>query len=125
MTPLMAQAAGVFGGQVEVPAESLRGSCWLARAALEDAVRAALDSRGHDLGGSTNMTSTLGCLESALAGTVPGLATEARLTWHGLSASCHHHSYELAPTVGEVQHLLQRAVAVCADLSAYVSAHSR
>jgi hypothetical protein len=30
----------------------------------------------------------------------------ASVAWAGLSSACHHHAYELAPTAGEVAHLL-------------------
>lgn len=32
-------------------------------------------------------------------------ATRAEYAWHALSRACHHHAYELAPTVSELQHL--------------------
>jgi hypothetical protein len=32
-------------------------------------------------------------------------ADAASVAWNGLSNACHHHAYELAPTVGEVRHL--------------------
>ena len=32
----------------------------------------------------------------------PRLASRIRYTWHGLSAACHHHAYELPPVVSEL-----------------------
>lgn len=31
------------------------------------------------------------------------LAGRIRYTWHGLSAACHHHAYELPPTASELE----------------------
>ena len=31
------------------------------------------------------------------------LASRIRYTWHGLSAACHHHAYELPPTAPELE----------------------
>ena len=36
----------------------------------------------------------------------PVIAGKARIAWDGLSRACHHHSYELQPTVGEVRGLV-------------------
>ena len=32
----------------------------------------------------------------------PQLASRIRYTWHGLSAACHHHAYELPPIASEL-----------------------
>jgi hypothetical protein len=49
----------------------------------------------------------------------PDLAAETAYTWSALSAACHHHAYELAPTAAEleahmaaVDRLLDRIAAV-------------
>jgi hypothetical protein len=36
----------------------------------------------------------------------PVIAAKARIAWGGLSRACHHHSYELQPTVREVRALV-------------------
>jgi hypothetical protein len=35
-----------------------------------------------------------------------GVAGKIEYAWNALSRACHHHAYELAPTVSELQHLL-------------------
>jgi hypothetical protein len=35
-----------------------------------------------------------------------GIATTTEYAWNALSRACHHHAYELAPTVSELKHLL-------------------
>lgn len=107
MSDLLAQATTVLAGGRSVTVESRRGACWLARAALEDAVRDLLLAAGHDPGNSS-MRAQLACLESAYPLDAPGSPTlAARHAWIGLSAAAHHHAFQLAPTVAEVEHLLR------------------
>lgn len=106
MTALLAQADGLLRGAITIPSESLRGACWLGRAALEEAVRQQLQDAGHPVG-TASMRSMLACLESATGPSTPQLARDANYAWIGLSQASHHHAYELAPTVTEVQHLLR------------------
>ena len=84
--------------------ESRRGACWLARNALEEAVRRHLELRGYAVGSAT-MRSLLACLES-LGLTGPDVAASAKFAWIGLSRASHHPAYELAPTVSEVRHVI-------------------
>lgn len=86
-----------------VPAR--RGACWLARAALEDAVRELLHVRRFHPG-DASMRVQLACLESAYDEMPTSPAITARHAWAGLSEASHHHAYELAPTVSEVGHLI-------------------
>ncbi|WP_406032210.1 hypothetical protein OG801_27335 [Nocardioides sp. NBC_00163] len=109
---LLGQAAAVFDGKVVIGSEAIRGACWLARGALEDGVHNLLSAYGHDVGSAT-MRTKLGCLESALADHDPDLARTARYAWLGLSELCHHHAYELTPTVGQARHLLEMVTRVC------------
>ena len=111
MTGLLAQADGLLGGRVRVPSESLRGACWLARTALEDAVADHLLLRGYAVG-QASMAAKLACLGSATLSTDPEVCTAARFAWLGLSHASHHHAYELAPTVSEVKHLLSLVTTV-------------
>lgn len=104
MTSLLVQANDLIRGAISIPSESLRGACWLGRAALEATVRQQLEDAGHPVG-TASMRSTLACFESATRST-PQLARDAKYAWIGLSQAAHHHAYELAPTVAEVRHLL-------------------
>lgn len=117
---LLAQASAVFEGKIEVGSEALRGACWLARAALEDGVRQALSDRGHDVG-DASMKAQLACLESAMMSDDSDLVSKARSAWQGLSDLCHHHAYELTPTIAEVEGLLASVAEICLE-SAHKSA---
>ena len=105
MTSLLVQADDLLRGAIAVPSESLRGACWLGRAALEEAIRRQLENSGHPVG-TASMRSMLACLESATGPSTAQLARDAKYAWIGLSQASHHHAYELAPTVAEVRHLL-------------------
>ena len=105
MTSLLVQADDLLRGAITIPSESLRGACWLGRAALEETVRQQLEDAGHPVG-TASMRSMLACLESATGLSTPQLARDAKYAWIGLSQAAHHHAYELAPTVAEVRHLL-------------------
>lgn len=116
MSSLLAQADRLLTGQLDVRAHSLRSACWLARTALEDAVRELLVAKGHDPG-EASMRSLLSCLEVAYRREHPELATHAQYAWDGLSRAAHHHAFELSPTPADVRHLT--------DLVSGVSAASR
>jgi hypothetical protein len=101
---LLGQADLLLAGRLDVRAHSLRSACWLARTALEDAVRELLVAKGLDPG-EGSMRSLLGCLEVAYRVDRPGLAMRAQYAWDGLSRAAHHHAFELSPTLAEVRHL--------------------
>ena len=44
------------------------------------------------------------------------LASRVRYTWHGLSAACHHHLYELPPTASELEGWLADVEALIAEV---------
>ena len=76
-----------------------RAVAYLSRQALE----AYLDKLWLDKAPGTERTSTraqLICLPCFLRNEV--LARKATYTWNALSHACHHHSYELAPTLSEL-----------------------
>lgn len=52
------------------------------------------------------MRSKLTVLQVAF-GPDDALPARAGYAWSGLSQACHHHAFELAPTVSEVRHLIQ------------------
>jgi hypothetical protein len=76
-----------------------RGAAVLARQALEQALTSLWQQRGLDLGRASAHAQLL-CLEEYLGD--PTVAADARFAWWALSRACHHHPYELAPTVAEI-----------------------
>ncbi len=76
----------------------------LARQALEDTVDSVCCAAGADMR-RASMRSRLISLRFL---TDDRFADLAGMTWAGLSRICHHHAFELTPTAGEVQHLLDR-----------------
>jgi hypothetical protein len=79
-----------------------RGCAFLVRMELEEWVRSHSVALDEDLA-NASMRSQLMCLGQ----TVPKEhAVRATYAWHRLSEACHHHAYELAPTVGELRLLL-------------------
>jgi len=99
---LIAQASELLSAQGSVHRPSLiRSASWLARSALEDLVTSILRARGYEPG-KASMRSRLTCLEAA----DQELAETAEFVWSALSRACHHHAFELAPTPGEIRHLV-------------------
>lgn len=96
-------ARDVLDGAVPMPrGRSTRAAAVLARQALEDAARGLCRSAGFDLDKAT-MRSRLVALRVLADDTA---ADAAGIAWAGLSRACHQHAYELAPTTGEVRHLI-------------------
>ncbi|GGC53593.1 hypothetical protein IEU95_09920 [Hoyosella rhizosphaerae] len=81
--------------------QSVRGAAFLARQALEELVTDQCQNFNSELG-RASMRSKLIVLRQLGDS---DHAEAASLAWHGLSNACHHHAYELAPTVDEVRHL--------------------
>jgi hypothetical protein len=81
-----------------------RVSALLGRQALEAGVRRLWARQGLDLRGCP-MRAQLICLRTYLGDAA--LAARAAHAWSALSRGCHHHAYELAPTVTELQGWLQ------------------
>ncbi len=77
-----------------------RASALLACQALEATVLRLWELRALDLQGSS-MRAQLICLRTYLGS--PDLAARTGHTWSALSGACHHHAYELSPTLGELQ----------------------
>jgi hypothetical protein len=77
-----------------------RASALLAGQALEASVRRLWELRALDLQGCS-MRAQLICMRTYLGN--PELAARTSLTWSALSGACHHHAYELSPTLGELQ----------------------
>ncbi|WP_037138652.1 hypothetical protein [Rhodococcoides fascians] len=89
--------AGNTGGS----GNSARLAAFLARQALEDLV----DERCNALGVHAPDASMRSKLVILRALDAVERADAAALAWNRLSSVCHHHAYELAPTVAEVHHL--------------------
>ena len=79
-----------------------RAAALLARQALEQAVIATNAGIHGAMRHVRGFHTQLLCLPAATDDTV---ATETSLAWATLSRTCHHHPYEMAPTVAEMQHL--------------------
>lgn len=91
---LLARGAETLAGS-----NSARAACLLARQALEQVVDDLLEAR--DFGcPEASMRSRLIALGQAWA-EQPDVGYRAATAWWRLSASCHHHAYELDPTPAE------------------------
>jgi hypothetical protein len=77
-----------------------RAAAFLARQALEDAVRSIWHGSAYHMRGC-NMAAQLVSLPFYLDD--PDLARRVRDCWCSLSNACHAHPYELAPTVAELE----------------------
>jgi hypothetical protein len=77
-----------------------RSAAVLARQALEQSLTSLWQQRGLELAGASARAQLL-CLEEYLGD--PSVAADARFAWWALSRACHHHPYELAPTVAEIE----------------------
>jgi hypothetical protein len=83
-----------------------RVSALLALQALDGALRGLWERRALGLQGCSMQTQLI-CLRSYLDDT--GLAARAGHSASALRRACHHHPYELAPTLGELQDWLSVA----------------
>lgn len=102
-TSLLAQArdAQASGG----PSAS-RIACWIARAALEEAVDDLIRAKDLDPGEKAGMRSRLSCVQSLYA-EQPEIVEAAEYAWSGLSQASHQHAFQLDAVPSEVAHLLQ------------------
>jgi hypothetical protein len=75
-----------------------RAAALVARQALEQAVDEYWRARGFDFRGCGERQKLI-CLREYLD---PHLAGEVYEAWAQLTRACHHHAYELAPTVEEL-----------------------
>ncbi len=83
---------------------SLRRACWLARAALEEAIDERLRACGI-IAQNASERAKLSCLEGIYADQRE-LSATIDYAWGRLSEACHQHAYELSPTYAEVEHLI-------------------
>jgi hypothetical protein len=97
---LLGLADAILDGSITVPgASAARGAAVIARQVLEEAV----ERRCQELAGT--MARPTGRSQLILLRELddPEIAAKAQVAWDGLSRACHHHSYELQPSVGEVR----------------------
>ena len=85
---------------------SSRAACWVTRRGLEAMVSLLLQLRGVDVGRAT-MNVQLICLRVAYEDD-PALFSGLASAWDQLSRACHHHAYELTPTITEARELIGR-----------------
>jgi hypothetical protein len=110
-TRLLSCATRTLSGSGSLPAaRAPRAAALLARCAVESYINDELDRqlgrRGLDhtkAGGSTRVKLiSLTVLKGRDA------TADLDWCWNTLSTACHHHAYELSPTHGEVEHLIER-----------------
>lgn len=90
-----------------------RAAAILGRQALEGWVRERwADSPEHAAMSACSMRSQLIGLTSVRERWV---AARASFVWAALSAACHYHPYELAPTAGELNHWLDEVDSLISD----------
>jgi hypothetical protein len=85
---------------------SARAACWVARRGLETMVPLLLRLRCVDVG-RASMNVQLICLRVSYVDN-PALFSGLASAWDQLSRACHHHAYELTPTITEVRELIGR-----------------
>lgn len=92
-----------------------RLAAFLARQALEELVEVRCVEVASDVG-RASMASRLIVLRVL---DEPDIADAANVAWNGLSNACHHHAYELTPTVGEVRHMCRLVTSLLPDNPAH------
>ncbi len=88
-----------------------RAAALLARQALEQALDDFWRRKGVSLDGCPTRPQLI-CLREYLHHDAAGLAGPVNHAWNALSQACHHHPYELAPSLTD----LNRHMLVVADL---------
>ena len=103
---LLALAWDVADGRHQVPGLSqARAVCLLTRQAFEQVVDALLDAR-HLACPAASMRARLIGLGQAFGSDPEHVAYRAEAAWSRLSAACHHHAYELSPSLKEARSLV-------------------
>ena len=99
-------AVRLADGTTQIPGlSSSRAACLVGRQALEMVIVDLLAARDlNPTGGTTR--SHLICLADAYRDRAE-VSVRTSSVWAQLSAACHHHAYELAPTHSEARRLLQ------------------
>jgi len=105
MTAPLDQATAILNGTLPVRIHAPRAAAWITRSALEDILRDLIRAKGVEPG-KAKTRSLLSCIEVLYQDSDPQLPLRAQYAWDALSEACHHHAYELAPTVAEVRSLI-------------------
>jgi hypothetical protein len=101
---LLGHARDILEGAVSVPrGQASRLSSFLTRQALEEVVHELCSAKGDRLHHPVRMRSRLIVIRALYDEETAALAD---IAWTGLSGLCHHHAYELTPTVTEARHFL-------------------
>ena len=105
-TELLALARDVADGRHQMPdMNQARAVCLLTRQAFEQVVDALLGARGLACP-AASMRARLISLGQAFGSDPEHVAYRAETAWSGLSAACHHHAYELSPSLSEARTLV-------------------
>ena len=103
-------AEALLSGKMRIQrVPSARAACWVVRRGLEAMIPLLLQLRGVDVG-RASMNVQLICLRVAYEDD-PALFSGLASAWDQLSRACHHHAYELTPTITEVRDLIGRGKA--------------
>jgi hypothetical protein len=105
---LLAAARATLAGKTTLPpARRARAAAVLARTALEQIINERLIRAGALTGALAVSDEASGRVKLiCLRALKDEQARQAAWAWGALSSACHHHSYELAPSVGEVGYLV-------------------
>lgn len=100
---LLDLADAILDGTITVPgASAARAAAVIARQVLEDAVERRCRELAGTVARPTGRSQLILLRELGDA----DVAAMAQTAWDGLSRACHHHSYELQPSAGEVRGLV-------------------
>ncbi|MEV6890918.1 hypothetical protein [Kribbella sp. NPDC051137] len=102
MTSELEYAGAILAGEQAATPRRIRIAAFLTRQALEDEIEAHCEQLVAPMPFPVRMRSRLSVLK-ALDET--GFSRTAEYAWTALSQACHHHSYELSPTISELRHL--------------------
>ncbi|MDV3124762.1 hypothetical protein M1247_07555 [Mycobacterium sp. 21AC1] len=102
---LLDYAGQLLDGSINLGARGARTAALLTRCALED----WLDDQSAPWSGTPGPRPTTRSklvVLGALRG--PETGEHAKRAWHDLSRACHHHAYELQPSITEIRQLLHQ-----------------
>ncbi|NIK54312.1 hypothetical protein [Kribbella shirazensis] len=119
MTSELEYAQAILDGQQAVTPRWIRIAAFLTRQALEAEIEAYCELLIAPMPFPVRMRSRLAVLH-ALDQT--GFNRMAEYSWNALSRACHHHAYELSPTISELRHLHSKVVDLAAMRAAAAGA---
>jgi hypothetical protein len=104
-------ARAILAGEQVMTPRRIRIAAFLTRQALEAEIEMYCEQLVAPMPFPVRMRSRLAVLH-ALDQT--GFSWTAEYAWIALSRACHHHSYELSPTISELRHLHSRVAGLAA-----------